>query len=270
MKFGQTAVANIGTIYRRELYSYFRSPLAYVLTGIFWLVCGVLFYSTLYSTIQEAALIDARQANGEKMPDFDMSYLFLQNFLGSILGSTSLLTLPMLSMGLYTEERKQGTWELLVTAPIANWQVAVAKLAGALTLFGGMILPFLGLEAYAVGASVPPVPLAILFTGHLGLMLQAAAILALGMFISACSSSSIGAAFGTFLLVTAWNNLDLLADQMPDTISQFVANFSVVNHYHRLAGGVLDAGSIAILASYTLLGVFLTAQSIEFSRGHRS
>jgi ABC-2 type transport system permease protein len=270
MKIGQNAIANIGAVYRRELYSYFRSPLAYVITGIFWLVCGVLFFSTIYGTIQEAALVDARQAMGEKMPSFDMSYLFLQNFLGGILGSTSLLILPMLSMGLYTEERKQGTWELLVTAPIANWQVAVAKWGGALTLFGLMILPFLALEAYAVQGSVPPVPLAILFTGHLGLLLQAAAILAVGMFVSACSTSSIGAAFITFLLVTAWNNLDLLVDRLPTEIGPFVANFSVVNHFHRLAGGVIDAGSLTILASYTLLGIFLTAQSIEFSRGHRS
>jgi ABC-2 type transport system permease protein len=266
----KTALQNIWVIYQRELYGYRRSPLAYVITGIFWLVYGLLFFSVLYGTIDQARLIDARQANGEAMPSFDMAYLFLQTFLGTILGSTSLLILPMLSMGLYAEERKQGTWELLATAPIANWQIAVAKLLGALTLFSIMVLPFLGLEIYAVAGTVPPMPLGIILMGHFGLLLQGAAILSLGMFISSCSSSSIVAAILTFFLVTAWNNIDILADRIPGIPSQFLANFSVVNHYQRLAGGVLDSGSIAILTSYTLLGIYLTAQSIEFSRGHRS
>lgn len=261
---------NIWVIYRREINSYARSPFAYAIAGIFWLVYGLLFFSTLYENIDQSRLIDVRQAQGEQLPSFDMAYVFLQSFVGSILGSTSLLILPMLSMGLYAEERKQGTWELLVTAPIANWQVAVAKLSGALTIFAIMVLPFLGLEAYAVYGVVPPIPPGILLMGHFGLLLQAAAILSLGMFISACSNNSIVAAILTFFLVTAWNNIDILADRIPGIPSQFLANFSVVNHYHRLAGGVLDSGSIAILASYTLLGIYLTAQSIEFSRGHRS
>jgi ABC-2 type transport system permease protein len=262
-------MANIGAIYRRELYSYFRSPLAYVITGIFWLVGGLLFFSLLYSTIDQAALIDVQQAQGEKMGNYDIPYLFLQSFLESVLGATSLLVLPLLSMGLYAEERKQGTLEMLVTSPIANWQVALGKLLGALTLFGLMVAPFLGFEMLAVASSKPAFPVTIIWMGHGALMLQAAAILAWGMWISACSSSSIVAAFGTFLLVTAWNNLDILADQFTGAPHLFISNFSVVNHYRRLAGGVLDFSSIAILLTYTLLGIFFTAVAIEFGRGRR-
>jgi ABC-2 type transport system permease protein len=262
-------IANIGAIYRRELYSYFRSPLAYVITGIFWLVGGLLFFSLLYSTIDQAALIDVQQAQGEKMGNYDIPYLFLQSFLESVLGATSLLVLPLLSMGLYAEERKQGTLEMLVTSPIANWQVALGKLLGALTLFGLMVAPFLGFEMLAVASSKPAFPVTIIWMGHGALLLQAAAILAWGMGISACSSSSIIAAFSTFLLVTAWNNLDILADQFTGAPHLFISNFSVVNHYRRLAGGVLDFSSIAILLTYTLLGIFFTAVAIEFGRGRR-
>lgn len=267
---GQQGIANIWAVYQRELYSYFRSPLAYVIVGIFWLVGGLLFISLLIDNIQNAALNDFMQAQGEKkIVNYDYSYLFLQSFLESVLGSTSLLVLPLLSMGLYAEERKQGTLEMLVTSPIANWHVAVGKLLGALTVFGLMVLPFLGFEMLAVAGSKPAFPQMLIWMGHGGLMLQAAAILAWGMWISACSSSSIAAAFGTFLLVTAWNNLDILADRFTGAPHLFISNFSVVNHYRRLAGGVLDFSSIAILLTYTLLGVFFTAVAIEFGRGRR-
>jgi ABC-2 type transport system permease protein len=262
-------MANLGAIYRRELYGYFRSPLAYLLTGVFWLVGGLLFISVLTDTIQQAALVDFQQTQGETMPNYDVAYLFLQTFLGTVLGSTSLLVLPMLSMGLYAEERKQGTLELLTTAPIGNWSVALGKLSGALTVFVLMIAPFLIFELVAVSGSKPPVPATIIWMGHLGLLLQGLAILAWGMFISACCSSSITAAFATFLLVTAWNNVEVLADRFTGAPYLFISNFSVVNHFRRLAGGVLDFSSVAILLTYGLLGVFLTGVAIEFGRGRR-
>jgi ABC-2 type transport system permease protein len=265
----EQGLANVGAVYQRELFSYFRSPLAYLLTGIFWLVGGLLFFSQLVSILDQAALIDRQAALGEKMGNYDIAYLFLQSFLESVLGSTSLLVLPLLSMGLYPEERKQGTLELLLASPVANWQIAVGKLGAALTLFGLMVLPFVGFEMLAVAGSKPAFPATIIWMGHVGLLLQAAAVLAWGMAISAFSSSSIVAAFGTFLLVTAWNNVDILADQFTGNLRLFVSNFSVVNHYRRLAGGVLDLGSISILLTYTILGIFLTAIAIEFGRGRR-
>jgi ABC-2 type transport system permease protein len=262
----RSAFYNILAIYRRELYGYFRSPLAYIITGIFWLICGLLFASLLSASIQEAALADFQQQQGGQPTSLDVPYLFLQSFLSNVLGSISLLTLPLLSMGLYAEERKQGTMELLASSPLSNWVIAVGKLLGALTLFMTMIAPFLLFEAMAVNNSNPPLSPLIILLGHLALILQAAAILACGMWISACSSSSLVAGFGTFVLVTAWSNLDVLSDRLGGSFGQFVSNFSVVNHFHRLASGVLDVGSLAILTSYTLLGIFLTAQAIELGR----
>jgi ABC-2 type transport system permease protein len=262
----RTAFFNILAIYRRELYGYFRSPLAYIITGIFWLICGLLFASLLSAAIQEAALADFQQQQGGQPVGLDVPYLFLQSFLSNVLGSISLLVLPLLSMGLYAAERQQGTLELLATSPLSNGVVAVGKLLGAMTLFLTMIAPFLLFEAMAVNNSQPPLSPLIILMGHLALMLQAAAILACGMWISACSSSVMVAGFITFVLVTAWSNLDALADRLGGDFGQFVSNFSVVNHFHRLVGGVLDVGSLAILTSYTLLGIFLTAQSIELGR----
>jgi ABC-2 type transport system permease protein len=263
----RTVFHNILAIYRRELYSYFRSPLAYTIAGIFWLICGLLFFSLLLASIQEAALIDfQQQGSGERGPNFDIPYLFLQSFLSNVLGSISLFVLPLLSMGLYAEERRQGTLELLATSPLQHWVVAVGKLLGVLTLFATMIAPFLVFEAMAVSNSKPPLSPLIILMGHLALIMQAAAILAWGMWISACSSNSLVAGFVTFVVVTAWSNLDALADRVGGSLGQFISNFSVVNHYQRLVSGVLDVGSLSILTSYTLLGIFLTAQAIELGR----
>jgi ABC-2 type transport system permease protein len=220
----------------------------------------------LYSTVQQAALIDLQQAQGEAMPSYDITYLFLQSFLESALGSMSLVVLPLLAMGLYTEERKQGTLELLVTAPIANWQVALGKLLAAETVFGVMIAPFGLWEWLTVAQSTPPFPPALLWLGHGALLLQGAAVLAWGMWLSACSSNTLVAAFGTFLLVTLWNNIDLLAERFTGWGYVLISHLSVVNHYRRLAGGVLDLGSIWALISYTLVGILLTALAIEWGR----
>lgn len=263
----QTAVRNILAIYRRELYSYFRSPLAYVITGIFWLICGLFFANLLSQTIQISAFNDFQQQQGGEAPStLDVPYDFLQRFLRDVLGSISLLALPLLSMGLYTEERQRGTLELLTTSPLPNWVIAVGKLLGSVTLFATMIAPFLLFEAMAVNNSQPPLSPLIILMGHLALIVQAAAILAWGMWISAVSSNSLVAGFITFVLVTAWSNLDSLADQVGGSFGQFLSNFSVVNHFHRLASGVIDIGSLSILTSYTLLGIFLTAQTIEWRR----
>ncbi len=263
----QTAARNILAIYRRELYSYFRSPLAYVITGIFWLVCGFLFTILLSENIQLSALADfQQQQGGEAAPILDAPYEFLQRFLREVLGSISLLALPLLSMGLYTEERQRGTLELLTTSPLPNWVIAVGKLLGSITLFATMIAPFLLFEAMAVNSAQPSLSPLIILMGHLALIGQAAAILACGMWISASSNNSLVAGFITFLLVTAWSNLDSLADRVGGSTGQFISNFSVVNHFYRLASGVIDIGSLAILTSYTLLGIFLTAQTIEWRR----
>ncbi len=263
----RTAFHNILAIYRRELYGYFRSPLAYVIAGIFWLICGLFFANLLTQTIRLSAFNDFQQQQmGEAATMADVPYDFLQRFLQEVLGSISLYILPLLSMGLYAEERQRGTLELLTTSPLSNWVIAVGKLLGAVTLFATMIAPFLLFEAIAVNNSQPPLSPIIILMGHVALIGQAAAILAWGMWISASSSNSLIAGFVTVLLVIAGSNLDSLADLVGGSFGQFLSNFSVVNHFNRLASGVIDIGSLSILTSYTLLGIFLTAQTIEWRR----
>ncbi len=263
----QTIAANIIAIYRRELQGYFASPFAYVIAGVFWLLSGYFFSAILLRLIAGVSLYD--QSGNPNAQPIDVSYEFLGSFLG-VLGSLALVILPMLSMSLYTEERKRGTLELLATSPLTNWVVALGKLLGVLTFFLTMVLPLLIYEAIALSASNPPVQPTVMFLGHFGLILLAAAILSLGMFISSLTDSTILAAILTFALTLTLWIIDLVADSVGGSLGEMLKHLSLIKTYTNFTQGIFDPASLIVLVSYVILGLFLTAQSIEAFRFQRS
>ncbi|MBD1832723.1 MULTISPECIES: ABC transporter permease [Cyanophyceae] len=263
-------LSNIVAIYRKELQGYFASPLAYLVAGVFWLLSGFFFVWILVEIIQQVALADLQgQQIGVPVPPVDVPYEFLRSFL-YVMGWLVLFVLPILSMGLYSEERKRGTLELLATSPLTNWAVAVGKLLGVLTFFTVMVLPLLLYEAIAFSAASSTVPLAVPLLGHAGLILLAAAVLSLGMFISSLTESSIVAAFLTFGLILALWLMDLAAKWIGGSFGDALGHLSLLKHYNNLVQGVVDTSSLILFASYIILGLFLTAQSIDALRFQRS
>jgi len=263
---------NIAAIYRKELQSYFASPMAYAIAGIFWLLVGCFFMVILLGPggiIQQAAQLDLERQQGGLVPPFDASYRFLGDFLG-VMGSLSLFILPILSMGLYAEERKRGTLELLATSPITNWAVAVGKLLGVLTFFVTIVLPLLAYEAIAISSSDPPIPIAVPLLGHLGLILLAAGILSLGMFISSLTDSTILAAILTFALVIFLVVIGPLAGVIGGSLGEALGHLSPLKHYEDLVKGIFDTGGLTLFGSYIFLGIFLTAQAIDALRFQQS
>lgn len=265
----KTVLYNIFAIYRRELISYFASPLAYTIAAIFWLIAGFLFSATLDGIIQQAAQYDQATAAGITTAPVDIPYEFIKTILG-VIGSLSLFVLPMLSMGLYAEERKRGTLELLATSPLTNWSVAIGKLLGVLTFFFTMSLPILLYEAIALASVNPPIQPSVLLLGHAGLLLLAASILSLGMFVSSLTDSTILAAIFTFALVLVLWVLDLIAKSFGGVWGDAIGHLSLLKHYTNLTQGILDTSSLVLFASYIVLGIFLTAQSIDALRFQRS
>lgn len=261
--------ANLVAIIRKELQSYFFSPFAYVIAGVFWLLAGFFFVAILFGPQGLIAQVAYRDQMGVTEPPIDVPYQFLSIFLG-VLGSLVLFVLPMLSMGLYTEERKRGTLELLATSPVTNWVVALGKLLGVLIFFITMVLPLVLFQAIALSASDPSVSFSALFLGNFALILLAAAVLSIGMFISSLTDSTILAAiltFGTMLLLWV---VDLVASSIDGPIGEGLKHLSLVNHYTTLTQGVLDTSSLVLFGSYIALGLFLTAQSVETLRFQRS
>ncbi|MGE5660441.1 MAG: ABC transporter permease [Actinomycetota bacterium] len=263
-------ISNILAIYRKELQGYFASPLAYAIAGIFWLLTGyflvVILLDPQQGLIPQVAM---RDQMGITEPPIDAPYEFLQIFL-RIMGSLSLFILPMLSMGLYAEERKRGTLELLATSPITNWAVATGKLLGVLTFYTTLIVPLLGLETIAISAATPPVPPTILLLAHGALILLAAGVLSLGMFISSLTDSTILSAVFTFALVLFLWVIDALATNLGGPVGGALSHLSLLTNYTNLVKGVLDTSSLIVFASYIILGIFLTAQSIDALRFQQS
>jgi ABC-2 type transport system permease protein len=186
------------------------------------------------------------------------------------MGGLAMFVLPVLSMGLYAEERKRGTLELLATSPITNWAVAVGKLLGVLTFFTVMVLPLLAYEAIAFSAANPPVQPAVPLLAHAGLILLAASILSLGMFISSLTDSTIIAAILTFGVMLFLWVIDLVAKSIGGPWGEAIGHLSLLANYNNLIQGILDTSSLILFASYIILGLFLTAQSIDALRFQRS
>lgn len=265
-----TVLANIDAIFRKELQGYFKSPLSYIIAGFFWIVTALFLVLIAQQVIQYAAQNDVGREMGQgNAAPMDVPGLILQNFL-SVMGSILLFILPVLSMNLYTEERKRGTLELLATSPITNWAVALGKLLAVLTFVVSLIVPIALLELFLLSRAKPAMPLSVFFVGHLGIVLLAAAVLSLGMFISSLNDSAIVAAFLTFVLVIVLWIMDFLGQTLSGPVGEAVKHLSLLKHYSTLTQGVLDSSSIVLFLSYGLLGLFLTAQSIDLIRFQQS
>lgn len=258
---------NLLAIFRRELQSYLTSPLAYLIAAVFWLISGFFFVSILLGPEGIIQQVSQREQQGIPTPPIDVAYEFIKFYFG-FLGSLVLFVLPVLSMGLYTEERKRGTLELLATSPVTNWVIAVGKLLGALTFFTVMIVPILGYEIFIFNAANPPVPPAVPLLAHGALILLAGAILSLGMFISSLTDSTIFAAIITFAVVLFLWVTDLIANRFSGTLGEIFEHISLLSNYDTLVQGTLDTTSLVVFASYIILGLFLTAQSIQLFRAN--
>jgi ABC-2 type transport system permease protein len=264
-------LSNIIAIYRRELQSYFVSPLAYVIAGIFWFLSGLFLVMILMGPdgiLPTIAAIDLQGQQGIPIPPIDVPYEFVRAFLDRM-GWLLLFILPILSMGLYAEERKRGTLELLATSPITNWAVAVGKLLGVLTFFITLIVPLIALEFFVINQSSPAMSPTILLLGNLGLILLAAAILSLGMFISSLTDSTILSAVFTFAVILLLLFVDLISKAIPGFIGEALSYISLLKHFNTLIQGIFDTSAILLFATYIFLGVFLTSQSIDTLRFQR-
>lgn len=263
----KTIFFNILAIYRRELQSYFGSALAYTIAGVFWLLAGIFFWVTFAGILEQVATLDT--ISGAQTPSIDVPYEVIRAVFG-VMGSLAIAVLPFLSMGLYAEERKRGTLELLATSPLTNWSVAIGKLLGVFTFFVTISLPILMYLAIAVATVDPPVQPSVLLVGYVGLLLLAASVLSLGMFMSSLTDSTILAAIFTFALIAGLWVIDVVASSFGGALQAAIGHLSLMKHFTNLAQGVIDTSSLVLFASYIVLGIFLTAQSIEALRFQRS
>ena len=250
---------NIWIIWRKELNSYFVSPIAYLLLTMFALIFGFFFWNALgYFVLMGME----EQMRGQAMP-MSLNEQIIRPLLSnaSVIG---LFFIPMITMRLFAEEKRTGTIELLATSPIRDVEIILGKWLAALTLYASMLL-FTALNfAFLFKYGNPDwKPLAI---GYLGLLLQAGGLLAIGTFISTLTRNQIIAGAATFGVCLLLWVLEWISGYETATWAQVLAYMSVITHFESFAKGVLDSKDAIFYLTVIFLGLFFTTRSMESLR----
>lgn len=255
---------NILAIIERELRAYFTSPVAYVVLAIFVFLSGV-FFQTILSQILRYAMMSAMQAQQfGAPPPIDMPGIISRQFM-STMSVILLFMIPMITMGLFSEEKKRGTIELLLTSPVTDLQVVLGKFFAAVSFFVIMLLltwiPMAVLYIYGDPASGP------ILSAYLGLLLYGLALIALGLFISTLTENQIIAAVLSFGAIMGLWLVDVLAQNAQSPTTKGVLEYlSVLKHLEDFMKGVFATSHIIFYLSLTLVGLFLTYRSIDSLR----
>jgi ABC-2 type transport system permease protein len=251
-------------MFSKEMRSYFYSPIAYVVIGIFLVISGYFFYGLLAQFLEFSLRSTIQAQYYRQAPpvlnvnDYVVRPLFLN------LSIISLFVMPAITMRLYSEEKKQGTIELLMTSPITIMQTILGKFLAALALFVIMIAPTLIywgiLEKYGAPEWGP------VLTGFVGLILFGATFVSLGLLLSAITENQIIAAVSTFGLFLLLWVIDWLASYSEGIISSILSYLSLTRHYNDFAKGVIDSQHVIFYLSLVCLGLFLTYRAVESMR----
>jgi ABC-2 type transport system permease protein len=249
---------NIWVICRKELKSYFASPIAYLLITVFAVIFGYFFWRAIAYFVQ--AGLDMQMRGGPQPMSVN------ELVIGPLLSNMSVVALflvPMMTMRLFAEEKNRGTIELLLTSPIRDYELVLGKWLGAMIMFlvivGVSCLNIVMLFAYGKPDWKP------ILAGLLGLILQGGAILAIGAFISTTTRNQIIAGSVTFavvllLWVLSWLNFEQA------TWAKVLAYCSVLSHGESFTRGVIDLKDVVYFVSVIFFGLFLTERSLESLR----
>ncbi len=256
---GESQMRNIWVICRKELHSYFVSPVAYLLLTMFAIIFGFFFWNSV-GYFNAASL--QSQMSGQAMPMSVNEYVIrplLSNI--SVIG---LFFIPMITMRLFAEEKRTGTIELLATSPIRDIEIIIGKWLSALILYGVLLLFSAINFAFLFRYGNPDwKPLAI---GYLGLLLQAGGLLAIGTFISTLTKNQIIAGAATFGVCLLLWVLEWVPGYETATWAKVLAYMSVITHFDSFSKGVLDTKDAVFYLSVIFLGLFLTSRSMESLR----
>jgi ABC-2 type transport system permease protein len=250
---------NIWIICRKELRSYFSSPIAYAVMALFALIFGLVFYSATRDFVN---FTFRAQMNGGG-PPVSVNEFIIRPMLG-FAGTVSLFLIPLISMRLIAEEKRNGTIELLLTSPVQDVSIILGKWLGAMLLY-----------LFVLGMSLPNV--AFLFAwgkpdwkpvlvAYLGLILQGGCLLAVGTLISAMTSNQIVAGGAAFFVSLMLYVLSWLTDYDSTTTSKVLNYVSIITHMENFSKGILDLKDAVFYVSFIFLALFLTVRQMESLR----
>jgi ABC-2 type transport system permease protein len=269
---GSTFVRNTYAIARRELGAYFVSPWAW---GVFAAMAGMasFFFIGMLNQFQEAQNI-ARQIGWQNLgPDAQAYKNLTDGVVVQLWGVVLIITLfvtPILSARLFADERRHKTIELLMTTPVRPLEIVLGKYIAGL----GIILATLGitiiypliLVAFGQSESGHTLEWSTVLLGYLGLLLWGATCMAIGMFISSLTESSVFAALLTFAVLLPWWLLQMVLQRSQDPWRAIGTYISFDSQLSSLMRGVLELKSLVFFASIILLSCLFTQRSVEARR----
>lgn len=243
---------------RKELESYFASPIAFVVVTLFLVLSGVFFYIYLVFYLQSAQMAGQYGGGGET----DVTQTIMRP-LFSNLGFFGLIIFPLITMRLISEEKKLGTYELLMTSPLSVPQLVLGKFLGALSL---VLLILLLTAVYPVVLFIFGSPdLGPILTGYLGLLLLASAFIAVGILCSSLTENQIVAAvLGFVFLVIFWIlNFVTRSEAWFGKLAQYA---SLYQRFDDFTQGVISAGDVFYYVGFTFYALFVTGVVLQAQR----
>lgn len=242
-------------LWKKEMSGYFSSPLAYVLIGLFSIVTGIMFFNLLVTYTDGIQAIPQQMAQNISFVDEVVLRLFANiNFL-------FLFFIPLITMRLFTEEKKQETLDLYWMAPVRDWELIVAKGLAAFAMILAMLLMTLLYPLIIWGAGIQD--FTVLGSAYLSILLNALAYISLGLFCSSLTNNQIIAALLSilgvlFLWLITWGghlNSNFL-------IAQIFTYVGISSHFERVLRGLLGTQDLIYYGTFVFFFLFLTHKSL--------
>jgi ABC-2 type transport system permease protein len=226
---------------RREIRTYFNSPVAYIVVTVFTAITGYLFFTQLFME---------KQADLRAMFNF-MPFLFM-------------FVIPAITMRLLADEKATGTLELLSTMPVRDWEVVVGKFLAAL----GLLASALGLTlVFALTVrTLGPLDRGPAIGGYLGLLLMGGAYIAIGVMCSAFTRNSIVAFIAAFGISFALYLFGKLTQFVPDALQPLVNFLAIDGHFENISRGVIDSRDVIYYLSVVGTCLLLATTALESRR----
>ena len=223
----------------KEEKALFTSPIAYVLIAVFLLIMGYSFTLALFVS-----------------HTMTLVHLFFQIF------TLFLLTVPIITMRLIAEERKLRTMEVLLTSPITETQIILAKFAASMSL---ILLMLILSAAYPIVLAIYGDPdWGPIFSGYLGLVLFAGALVGVGLLTSALTNNHIIAALLSLSIFLLLWIIDEYGHILPDPFDSLLVNMSLSVHFKPFATGSMYLTDVAYFLSATMLSLFLSVRALAW------
>ncbi|HJY63534.1 MAG TPA: ABC transporter permease subunit [Ignavibacteria bacterium] len=233
---------NIKTIFLKELRSYFNSPIAYIVMIVYLIISGFLF-----------VWIGFFQANVASLRDYFGNF-FIQLVLFVIF-------IPAVTMRSFSEEKKQGTLELLLTKPITDLELIFGKYLSALALI--CITLSSTILYYIVIVFLGPIPFGPFFTSLIGFILMSAFFIGIGIFVSSLTENQIVAFIISVLIALFFFLIGKILMIFPPSIVSFFEYVTTDYHLNVISRGVIDSRVLLYYFSMIFLTLYLTKVSLE-------